>query len=173
MGKKFLLLDPTCEVDGVPGGCRRKDATCQGPDWCRGVSRQCGWPELKNGGRLDRPDPACVDLCVALNTLPGIKTTESCSGHGTQPYRVWFQVTDFTARGLLALSRFVCPRYYPDGWRIVVDHGDTIGQQLGFLLEGPVNGDLGAQELAMEIQNHVQNRMDGYNILTDTFGTQG
>ena len=37
-------------------------------------------------------DPECVELCEALNQLPGVKTTSSCCGHGAKPYRIFFTV---------------------------------------------------------------------------------
>lgn len=30
-------------------------------------------------------DKECLELCVAMNKLPGIRTTNSCCGHGDQP----------------------------------------------------------------------------------------
>lgn len=38
----------------------------------------------------DRMDPECIELCDALNGLPGIRTIESCCGHGKEPFRVFF-----------------------------------------------------------------------------------
>jgi hypothetical protein len=35
-------------------------------------------------------DPECLALCVALNEVPGIETTWSCCGHGTEPFRIRF-----------------------------------------------------------------------------------
>ncbi len=52
-------------------------------------------------------DPECVRLCDAMNAFPGIRTVESCCGHGKKPYRIWFK-----ARDLLVLPRLL---YYFDG----------------------------------------------------------
>jgi len=87
---------------------------------------------------MDKP---CLALCAAMNQLPGIQTTESCCGHGTEPFRIWFRVTDFTTRGFLTLARCTCTRYYDSPFKILLDHGDTPESQVSFLLEGPV-GDL-------------------------------
>jgi hypothetical protein len=35
-------------------------------------------------------DPACIPLCDELNALPGLRTFESCEGHGKHPFRVFF-----------------------------------------------------------------------------------
>lgn len=39
-------------------------------------------------------DPECVALCDAINRIPGLRTTESCCGHGDSPFRVFFAVDD-------------------------------------------------------------------------------
>jgi hypothetical protein len=39
-------------------------------------------------------DKECLDLCVALNRLDGIRTTSSCCGHGKDPYMIWFRAKD-------------------------------------------------------------------------------
>lgn len=36
-------------------------------------------------------DKECVALCEAMNALPGIRTIESCCGHGERPFRIWFK----------------------------------------------------------------------------------
>jgi hypothetical protein len=41
-------------------------------------------------------DKECVDLCKAINALPGIKTRESCCGHGKEPFRIWLSISDLT-----------------------------------------------------------------------------
>jgi hypothetical protein len=47
------------------------------------------WPAM-NDGFDGNMDPECVRLCRAMNGLPGIKTIESCCGHGEKPFRIWF-----------------------------------------------------------------------------------
>ena len=41
----------------------------------------------------DRMDPECIPICDALNALPGIRTFESCCGHGKRPFMVFFRAT--------------------------------------------------------------------------------
>ena len=36
-------------------------------------------------------DPECSALCTALNKYPGIRTVDSCCGHGRRPYSVFFK----------------------------------------------------------------------------------
>lgn len=45
----------------------------------------------------DRMDPECVALCDVLNTLPGIRTFESCCGHGEHPFIVFFRADRHTS----------------------------------------------------------------------------
>ena len=35
-------------------------------------------------------DKEVIDLCKALNKLPGISTVESCCGHEKHPFRIFF-----------------------------------------------------------------------------------
>jgi len=38
----------------------------------------------------DKMDPECVALCDAMNRFEGIRTNESCCGHGKDNFRIWF-----------------------------------------------------------------------------------
>lgn len=75
-------------------------------------------------------DAECVSLCDALNTLPGVTTLESCSGHGKSPFMIWFKcgVAGMAeTRGLFFVARCVNSRYWKYGhlWRLYVDISDT------------------------------------------------
>jgi len=75
-------------------------------------------------------DSEVIKLCNALNNLPGIITTESCCGHGTQPFKVWFRVdgrVDHLLQGLFFLTRCIDRRYwkYGDQWSLSLSVGDT------------------------------------------------
>jgi hypothetical protein len=110
-------------------------------------------------------DAECKALCIALNRLPGLVTESSCCGHGKAPFRIWFRVTDFEARGLVTLARCTCPRYYPFPFTVMIEHGDV--HQVGFLLEGPADAFKEADALAAVLMDHVLGRTPGYNILQD------
>jgi len=96
---------------------------------------------------IDKMDPACIDLCTALNELIGIETIGSCCGHGKSPYLIWFNM-DAGLIGATILSRCMSGRYccYAEGelradpiWRVYL--GDTECLPL-FVLEGkPMNDD--------------------------------
>ena len=40
----------------------------------------------------DNMDKECIALCNAINKIPGLRTIESCCGHGEREYRIWFVV---------------------------------------------------------------------------------
>lgn len=77
-------------------------------------------------------DPECVDLCDALNLLPGIKTSESCCGHGEYPFRIWFLCESTQALRPLVES---LPDCFPH-WSVMA--GWASGScNVYFVLEGP------------------------------------
>ena len=36
-------------------------------------------------------DKECVALCEAINKVKGVRTVESCCGHGETPFRIWLR----------------------------------------------------------------------------------
>ena len=40
----------------------------------------------------DEMDKECIDLCNAINRIPGLRTFESCCGHDKRGYKVFFMV---------------------------------------------------------------------------------
>jgi hypothetical protein len=74
----------------------------------------------------DRFDPEVVELCRALNDLPGIATTNSCCGHGKSPFCIFFDPDPKDRRGLFILARCVDHRYFEFGhqWSIRLSVGD-------------------------------------------------
>lgn len=138
--------------------------------WMAGKCKTLPWPKPRRFNPRDpKLDRQVRALCVAMNRLPGIATTGSCCGHNRYPYRIWFGVTDFDERGFVTLARVTCPRYYPEGWKILLDHGDLPDQQVAFLLEGRVGRRAyrDAGRLAGHINEIVDREAGGYNILYD------
>ena len=76
-------------------------------------------------------DKECVSLVEILNKIDGVATIESCCGHLTAPYRIWFVSNSFSAVGIL--HRCVDKRYSDGKWKIEVDCSDRIPTN-GFLL---------------------------------------
>lgn len=68
-------------------------------------------------------DCECVSLCNTLNRLPDVETYESCSGHGENPFSVWFKCTNIDT--LSRLGRAVDKNYSDGNWEIVLDTLDT------------------------------------------------
>ncbi len=88
-------------------------------------------------GQPDREwmDAECVDLCDTLNSIKGIKTSESCCGHNYQPYRIFFNCTDLLA--LRFIQSCIDRRYWEYGWdwQITTMISDTGPEFLTFVLE--------------------------------------
>lgn len=91
-------------------------------------------------------DPECVNLCMAMNLVKGIQTTESCCGHGEYPFRIWFRV-----RGQRFLPELL---YWFDichsgesGWRVVAAT-DCAKSPVFYMVEGPVAGYEAAERIA-------------------------
>ena len=68
-------------------------------------------------------DCECVSLCNTLNRLPDVETYESCSGHGENPFSVWFKCSNIDT--LSRLGRVVNKNYSDGNWEIVLDTLDT------------------------------------------------
>ncbi len=107
----------------------------------------------------DDIDPECRALCEALNRLPGIRTTESCCGHGESPFRIWFM-----ADSLDALPRVA---YWFDGchsgeydWRIIAST-DCGMSPISFMAEGPVGDYAGAEIIAEKLTERVDRGLSG------------
>lgn len=85
-------------------------------------------------------DPLCILLCDVLNSVSGIKTTESCCGHGKTPYRIWFKCLKNDSYGLSLITRAIDRRYSNTNlmWTIRMETVDTIDpgyMSASFLLE--------------------------------------
>ena len=73
----------------------------------------------------DFMDPEVVDLCDAINSLPDLVTSESCSGHGKEPFKVFFKVVG-ELDGLFFLTRCVDRRYFEHAWSIQLSVSDLM-----------------------------------------------
>jgi hypothetical protein len=84
----------------------------------------------------ERMDKECLILCDALNAIPGIKTFESCCGHGETMYHIWFTAKNVKAlcSPTMGCSQNYCGHF---GWHIEVDHVESPNKAI-FLLEGPI-----------------------------------
>jgi hypothetical protein len=84
-------------------------------------------------------DPECLALCDAINAIPGLKTHSSCSGHGKEPFRIWFCAE--TVRSLFILVRHLDTRYgAPVGWTCQVEDTDLVEEPVVFMVERQYDG---------------------------------
>lgn len=79
-------------------------------------------------------DEECVDLCDALNSIKGISTIESCCGHNSGPYRIFFKCSSLN--GLKFIQSCIDRRYWKYGhkWDITTTISDCDDDQLDFVL---------------------------------------
>jgi len=75
-------------------------------------------------------DGPCVELCKAINAVPGLKTTSSCCGHGRGPLRIYF--TWEHELDLMVLCRANDRRYYQGAEYFIIHAEETD------LLERPI-----------------------------------
>jgi len=122
-------------------------------------------------GKMDKE---VIDLCNVLNELPGIKTNESCSGHGKNSLNIWFKVGN-TNKGLFFLTRCIDRRYWKYGhfWGIDLSVGDMFnGKDLPIcyrLNSGEIKGISAYKQAKSLIDNmnyHLNHEafMKGYNL---------
>ena len=75
---------------------------------------------MKYDGIMDKE---CIEICDVLNSLPGVRTFESCCGHLKDRFSVWFFCENINTISRLGRAT---ERNYSDGkWEIVVDSTDT------------------------------------------------
>lgn len=99
-------------------------------------------------------DPECVALCVALNGLPGIQTIESCSGHGKDPFRVWFIARDLEVLPALCYWFDICHCGFR-GWFVTVTT-DCGRSPVHFRIEGPAGAYEQADSIAAMIHGEEE-----------------
>ena len=99
-------------------------------------------------------DTELVHLCDAMNTIPGLKTFESCSGHGERNIRIYFRARRHRAVNRLATVVGWRQTGF-DGWRIRIMAGHS-GRKLIYVLESTLAGPEAyaqAEEIAPAILN--------------------
>ena len=117
-----------------------------------------------------------IELCDAMNSLPGIRTSGSCSGHGKHGVWVFFHVhpTERHQLGLFFLTRCVDRRYWKYGhkWSISLSVGDQMKDDhlpTTYLLASEHNGKEAYDEvrsLLENIEQHLnhENFISGYKL---------
>lgn len=80
-------------------------------------------------------DKECMALCAALNQLDGITTVESCCGHGSKPYRIWFFAEEVNSLLPVLYWTDWCHCGYRD-WEVKA-RTDCSMDHVSFMVEGP------------------------------------
>ena len=86
-------------------------------------------------------DPECVALCVAINKLPGLRTTESCCGHGKHGFWIWLVADDVASLVPLNywLDRCHSGHY---GWQLAVSTDCSHDpESVRFWIQGPTDAE--------------------------------
>src|SRR3990167_1196303 len=81
-------------------------------------------------------DAEVVSLCRAINLIPGLRTYESCCGHGQFPFQIWLKAESLEPLRHLAYWLELCHCGF-SGWRLVVTT-DCSRRPVTFRVEGPV-----------------------------------
>jgi len=128
-------------------------------------------------------DSEVIELCDAMNCMPGIRTTGSCCGHGKERLMIFFEVRDPVV-GIFFMARCVDKRYFKHGdtWDIRITVGDTIGDggylPTAYVLESTHKGEEAykeAKDLVANIVQHLnhKNFLKGYFIDLGKFDVEG
>jgi hypothetical protein len=109
-------------------------------------------------------EPECIPLCNALNSIPGIRTTESCCGHGNGPFMVFFYLADLRKVRYLSVIGRVFSRNYgvPPGWSCTLHNSDVPKTTPSFMIcSGSVRGDQAYRDsgyIASNIMGHLKHK---------------
>lgn len=123
-------------------------------------------------------DKEVIDLCNTMNSLPGIETSESCSGHGKTSLQIFFKVTN--SEGLFFLVRCADRRYWKYGhiWGIELSVGDMFNNNylpvIYLLSSNESKGEEAYEQVQSLIKNlnyHLnhENFLKHYNINLNKF----
>jgi len=93
-------------------------------------------------------DAECIPLCDALNLLPGIKTFESCCGHGEKPFAI-----HFIAETLEALHP-ICVGIHERPWVVEIAWASG-SDNLYCTLRGTVGAYVEANSLAFALDQRI------------------
>jgi hypothetical protein len=98
-------------------------------------------------------DKEVMSLCVALNRIPGVETVESCCGHGSSPYHIFFVVED--QEDLAPVCYYADPCHTGHKEWSVIARADCAMRHCAFLLEGPVGAYEASEDIAWQINKWV------------------
>jgi hypothetical protein len=113
-------------------------------------------------------DKECVDICKAINLLPGVFTIESCCGHRKTPYWIFFRLDEESPQGLmfglpmlLYSMRHFANDCHTSRWRVDVST-DCSGDVATFTLEGSkgLKGIKESKEIAKFLEGVLEDHLE-------------
>lgn len=108
-------------------------------------------------------DPECVNLCNAINLIKGVRTFESCGGHGKRNFNVWLKCNN--SKQLFPIIRQISRNYDGVTWKLEAELTDMPKTPVVFLLHS--NGATGflAYMEAEEIAKRIVRMLDDDNVM--------
>jgi len=111
----------------------------------------------------DQMDRQCIRLCDAINSISGLKTFESCCGHGKNSMLVFLEaheVQDLCALAMSVNRMYGGPLWQGHEWTVKVWHIESGPRPTTcFLLESPSRGQVAyrhADKLAKNIMRNLR-----------------
>lgn len=105
-------------------------------------------------------DKECIPLCQEINDIPGLKTNESCSGHGRHPMFITLTHKTVKERTFIILMRALSERYgCPLGWKVEIKDTDLPEKPFYILITSTSIGEKAYKEADIIVKNiiHAKN----------------
>jgi len=115
-----------------------------------------------NKNRYDEMmDEECIPLCDAINDIPGLKTIESCCGHGKSPFRIYTEGKSVHHRNFLILMRALDRRYGgPWEWQIQLIMNDMTEDPMHVLISSGSSVGEAAYRQSLQIIDNIKDHLD-------------
>jgi len=107
----------------------------------------------------DNMENECIRLCDAINEIPGLKTENSCRGHGVKPFTIYFRADVHLLNNLPILLYYCDACHVGFTWDVLV-LTDCAMSPVKFLLKSRSKGEQ-AYEEANIIAKEIKNFMEG------------
>lgn len=116
----------------------------------------------KYDGLMDRE---CISLCDALNSIEGVRTYESCCGHGKDNFEIFMKITDWDA--LFFINRCIDCRYFQHNWtmRTIIGDRPLSYKATTFWLSSESRGERAYQE-AMDLVDNMNYHLNHKVFMT-------
>ena len=115
----------------------------------------------KDVSSIEGIDPEVVDLCNALNNIPGVRTSESCCGHGKEPFCIWFRVKSL--KPLPKIAYWCNPCHCSAGMWQLIATTDCAMSPIRFRIESKDVGEV-AYRQAADMAQRINGMLRGENV---------